>query len=30
MDIVWLLTGAVFFVGSCGLMYFFDSLRAED
>ena len=30
MDIVWLLVGVAFFVGSCGLVHFFGSLRAED
>lgn len=30
MDIVWLLAGVAFFVGSCGLVPFFGSLRAED
>jgi hypothetical protein len=30
MDILWLLAGVAFFVGSCGLVYFFGSLRAED
>lgn len=30
MDIVWLLAGVAFFVGSWGLVHFFDSLRAED
>lgn len=30
MDIVWLLAGVFFFVGSCGLVHFFGSLRTED
>jgi hypothetical protein len=30
MDIVWLLTGAAFFVASCGLVRFFGSLQEED
>lgn len=30
MDLVWLAAGAAFFFGSCGLVRFLDSLRAED
>lgn len=30
MDIAWLLAGGAFFVGSCGLVNFFGSLKAED
>jgi hypothetical protein len=30
MDILWLVAGTVFFVGSCGLILFYDSLKAED
>jgi len=30
MDVIWLLSGAAFFVGSYGLVRFLDSLRAED
>ena len=30
MDIIWLAAGVAFFVGSCGLVRFFGSLRAED
>lgn len=30
MDIVWLLAGVAFFVGSYGLVHFFGNLRAED
>lgn len=30
MDIVWLVAGAAFFAGSCGLVHFFDRLRGED
>ena len=30
MDIVWILAGAVFFVGSCGLVGFLDRLREEE
>jgi hypothetical protein len=30
MDIAWILAGAAFFAGSCGLVHFFGSLRAED
>jgi hypothetical protein len=30
MDVVWLFAAAAFFVGSAGLIGFFDSLRAED
>lgn len=30
MDIVWLLAGVAFFVGSCGLVEFFSSLKAEE
>ena len=30
MDLVWLLAGVAFFVGSWALVHFFGSLRAED
>jgi len=30
MDFVWLMAGVAFFVGSYGLVQFFDSLRVED
>ena len=30
MDIVWLVAGVAFFVGSYGLVIFFGRLRAED
>lgn len=30
MDIVWLGAGAAFFAASCGLVWFFGLLRAED
>lgn len=30
MDIVWLLAGVAFFIGSCGLVQFFGSLKEED
>lgn len=30
MDIVWLVAGAVFFLGSWGLVQLFGSLNAED
>jgi hypothetical protein len=30
MDIVWILAGAVFFVGCCGLVSFLDHLREEE
>lgn len=30
MDILWLLAGVAFFVGSYGLVQFFNRLRAED
>lgn len=30
MDIVWLVAGFAFFIGSYGLVRFFDSLKAEN
>ncbi len=30
MDIVWLLAGAAFFIGSHGLVHLFGHLRGED
>ncbi len=30
MDIVWLVAGAAFFIGTGGLVHFIGSLRAED
>lgn len=30
MDIVWLLAGVAFFIGSWGVVLFFDRLAAED
>jgi len=30
MDLMWLVAACAFFAVSCGLVWFFDSLRAED
>jgi hypothetical protein len=30
MDIVWLVAGSAFFIGSCGLVCLLDRLRGED
>jgi len=30
MDIVWLVAGVAFFIGSCGVVHLFSSLRSED
>jgi hypothetical protein len=30
MDIAWILAGAAFFIGSCGLVAFLNSLRVEE
>lgn len=30
MDIIWILAGTTFFVGSCGLVRFLSSLKTED
>ncbi len=30
LDIPWIFAGVAFFIGSCGLVHFLDSLRAKD